>query len=295
MAMLEIRTAEGSQRRPLATTTLLGRHRACTWRIPSPHAPLFWIELRWMRRWSWRCLAGEENTRGPGRVELGGWRALEVGSRVLGPCGIGLVLVDDAPPEPFVVDLVSSRPLGGDALDQVVEWRASGFFPVGAESDPDFVSSLDDGQAFVAAGRLLRFHAGHAPMTTVRSAVSLQSPGCELTVSLRPAPALQLVDDTASIEVAAEFVRVVVPYVEARREDVPRGGWLSLDDAYGRWLEVGGSADSDRDRVAQDRSRLCRSLAKQGLAGASTLFETAREGAGWRTRVALPPDRLFLD
>ncbi|MEL6908478.1 MAG: hypothetical protein AAFP22_23915, partial [Planctomycetota bacterium] len=218
-----------------------------------------------MRRWSWRCLAGEDNTRGPGRVELGGWRALEVGGRVLGPSDVALVLVDDTPPEPFVVDLGTGRPLDDDTLDQVVEWRASGFFPVGAEADPDFVAPLEDGQSFVSAGRLLRFHAGHAPTTTARSAVSLQSGRCEITVTLRPAPMLQVVDGTASVDVAAEFVRVVAPYLEARRDDVPRGGWLSLDDAYGRWLELGGSANSDRDRVAQDRSRLCRSLAKQGL------------------------------
>ncbi|MBX2801770.1 MAG: hypothetical protein KTR31_29090 [Myxococcales bacterium] len=295
MGTLEIHTTTGSVRRPLATTTLLGRHLACTWQVPSPHAPLFWVELRWRRRWSWRPLAGDEQTRGPGRIELGGWRALQRGHRILGPGDLALVLTDDAAPEPFVVDMRSMDPIEGDALDQVVEWRSSGFFPVGSEADPDFTTPLEDSQPFQSGGRLLRFHAGQGLTSTVRTPVSVQSSGCEMAVSLRPSPAVQLVDADTSVELTAEFARVAAPYVEARIHDAPLGGWLSLDEAYTRWLDLGGSTDSTRDRMAQDRSRLCRSLAKRGVGAASTLFETRREGVGWQTRVTLPADGLFLD
>ena len=294
MGTLEIRTAAGAMRRPLALATLLGRHLACTWRVQSPQAPLFWLELRWMRRWNWRVLASDDETRGPGRLEVGGWRALEVGNRILGPAGIALVLVDDAAPEPFVVHLNSGEPVFDEALDQVVEWRADGFFPVGTESAPDGVAALQDGQAFVGpTGQLFRFHAGHGLTSTVRSAVSVGS--SELSVSLNPTPTLQMVEGGSTVELAAEFVRIAAPYLEARLQDAPIGGWLSLDEAYDRWLELGGSPDSDRNRVAQDRSRLCRSLAKQGVGAASTLFETRREASGCRTRISPDPARLYLD
>ena len=93
--------------------------------------------------------------------------------------------------------------------------------------------------------------------------------------------------------IQAACVRAAMPYVEARRRDIPYGGWLTIHDAYYRWLQMGGSEQSSSERIAQDRSRLCRALARRGVAGAHELFETQRRGQ-WFTRISPPGSRLDL-
>lgn len=129
-----------------------------------------------------------------------------------------------------------------------------------------------------------------------RRPLSLDSPTCQLYVEEREGGwTLSLVDGPREIELSAEYVRALVPYVEARVRDLPLGGWLQLDDAWVRWRDFGGRAESRRDRIAQDRSRLGRALGRKGVASVGSLFETARHGDAWYTRVALPPSRLALD
>ena len=43
---------------------MLGRHPSCTWVLPQPEIPTFWVELRWTSDgWTWRELGGD--ARGP--------------------------------------------------------------------------------------------------------------------------------------------------------------------------------------------------------------------------------------
>jgi hypothetical protein len=296
MAEIEIHGSGGSDRRPLATSTLLGRHMSCTWRVPVPQVPLFWLELRWAGGWAWRALAAAEETRGAGRALPGGWRRLAAGGRVVGPGGAAVVLVEGGPPEPFAVDLERGDIASDDALDELVEDRADGPWPVDAEAQPWRLRPLEDGEVFRAGGRLLRYHGGGATAATRRSAASLASPRCALYLAAADRRwTLTVVNGDAEVQLSSEAVRALVPYAEARRDDLPRGGWLDLDDALVRWQDLGGRADSARERIAQDRSRLCRALGRAGVAAAPSLFETARRGEGWYTRLALPGDRVSID
>jgi len=296
MAKLHIDTPGGSVQRPLATSTLLGRHRACTWRLEEERVPLYWLELRWVGSWAWRVLAGEEHTRGPGRALPGGWRKMRAGDRIRGPGDTAVTLAEAGPPAPFVVDAETLVALPDAELDDVVEWRADGAWPVGAEAEPDRREPLGEAQLFRVGQRFLRFHAGTPPAETVRGVTSLDSPHCELALDVSDGVwTLTITDGPRSAELAAEYVRVLLPYVEVRCNDMPPGGWLELDAAHFRWQQLGGSADSGRERIAQDRSRLTRQLGKLGVAAAAKLFETRRGPEGWVTRVHLPPEQLHAD
>ena len=295
MSLIEIRAQDAVLKRPLATSTLLGRHHVCTWRVPGPRIPLYWLELRWMRSWAWRTLVGDEDTRGPGKVLPGGWRALRSGDRIVGPGEVSVMLIADGPPEAFAVDETGARWVASDALDELLESRADGLWPTDAEGDVGRTGPLQDGQLFRWGGRVYRFHDGQSPNETVRGVANLASPSCELEVRRDGVLwSLEVVDGANSLSLAAEYVRVLVPYAEARRNDMPVGGWLELDAAHFRWQQLGGSAESDRSRIAQDRSRLCRALAKRGVASAAKLFETSRTPEGWLTRVSLEPRQLAL-
>ena len=295
-ALLEIRTRSGVAVRPLATSTLLGRHRACTWPVPEARIPLYWLELRWVGYWAWRVLVGEDETRGPGKVQAGGWRRLAQGDRIVGPADVEVRLVGGEAPGPFAVEVAGgAEVLADDALDAVIEAREDGAWPVGAEDDLGREAPLADGEIFTTAGRVLRFHDAQIPSRTVRAPVSLEGPGCHLEVrGDGGAWSLEVVEGAETVRVAGEYVRVIVPYVEVRRADMPPDGWLELDAAHFRWQQVGGSAESARERIAQDRSRLCRALAAAGVGGASGLFETRRGPEGWVTRVRLPAEQLSI-
>jgi len=296
VARIEIRTPAGTSRRPLATSTLLGRHLACTWALDGPRIPLYWVELRWVGHWAWRVLVGEDETRGPGRVQPGGWRRLAAGDRIVGPGDVEVHVVEGGPPDVFARDLETGEVLLGEAIDAAVEHRDDGAWPLGAEDDHRRDAPLVDGEVFRAGGRVFRFHDGQVLSRTVRAPVTLESPACELAVRAEGgAYGLEVLEGDEAVRVAAEYVRVLVPYVEVRRADMPPGGWLELDAAHFRWQQLGGSPESGRDRIAQDRSRLCRALAAAGVGAAATLFETRRGPEGWVTRVRPPPDRLSID
>lgn len=296
MARIVLRTATGAVTRPAATSTLLGRHAACTWALPDDTVPLYWLELRWVRGWAWRPLAAPDQTRGPGRPLPGGWRSLPQGGQVHGPGGVVVELLESGAPERFLVDLETGEVHAGPALDDHLEDRADGAWPLDAERLGPRLRALEDGQVFHSGTRILRFHDGDPPSTTTRCRVSLASARCSVHLLPRGESwAAQLVEGDAEVEVEAECVRVLVPYVEARLEDLPRDGWLELDAAFDAWLERGGRACSVRERIAQDRSRLCRALTEAGVGAAATLFETRRRGDGWVTRVSLEPARLSLD
>ncbi len=297
MARIQIRTAGGIEVRPLATSTLLGRHQACTWPVAEARVPLYWLELRWSGgHWAWRVLVGEDDTRGPGRVQPGGWRRIAEGERIVGPADAEIRLEEGGAPAPFARDVESGEVLDDESLDAVIEPRGDGNWPVGAEDDPRRTAPLRDGELFRSGNRILRFHDGQAPNQTVRPPVTLRSPGCTLAVhSDDGAWVLEVMERDELVTVSAEYVRVLVPYVEVRRADIPPGGWLELDAAHFRWQQIGGSAESGRDRIAQDRSRLCRALGASGVGAASSLFETRRGPEGWVTRVRLPAEQLSID
>ncbi|MEL6345448.1 MAG: hypothetical protein AAFV53_20235 [Myxococcota bacterium] len=297
MALISLEASGKTLTLPLSASTLLGRHHHCTWRVPDPRLPLYWIELRWIgRRWGWRVLADPGNTRGPLTALPGrdSWRVLKRNERVYTP-RVSVTLIEGGPPRRFALDLDNHDIIEGGALEDVIEDRADGPWPVDAESRPEFSGPLEDGQLFFSCGRPMRFSAGEPVAATVRGGVSLARASCALYIdhSRDGDPKLTVMDGDIELEMQGAYVRAAIPYVEARRRDIPVGGWLTIHDVYFRWLQVGGSEQSGYERIAQDRSRLCRAMARKGVAGAHELFETQRKGQ-WFTRISLPPSRIDL-
>lgn len=290
---------DGTQRTlPLSASTLLGRHHQCTWRIGDPRLPLYWIELRWIgRRWGWRVLADPGNTRGPLTAMPGNphWRVLGQGERVYTPRA-SITLAAGGPPRRFAVDLDTDDVLQGEALDEYLEERADGPWPVDAEQRDALRGPLSDGRVFVSCGRPLRLFIGEPIAETVRGGISLMRSSCALYIDIPPGeePRLSVVDRDAEVVLQGAYVRACVPYARARSRDLPVDGWLTIHDAHYQWQQHGGSAASGSERIAQDRSRLCRALAKAGVVGAHSLFETQRKGQ-WYTRLCLPPSRVHVD
>lgn len=298
MAEIEVKQEGRSQTLPLSASTLLGRHQQCTWPIADRRLPLYWVELRWIgRRWGWRVLADPGNTRGPLAALPGGnnWRAVRVGERISTP-RVSVTLTQGGPPRRFAVDLDSGAVLRGDELDAYVADRRDGLWPTDAEGRPDFQGPLQDGRVFVSCGRPLRLSAGEMVMETVRGGISLSRPSCTLYADLPPGeePRLSVVDGDEEVTVQGAYVRATLPYARARSRDLPVDGWLTIHDAHFQWRALGGSASSGTERIAQDRSRLCRALARAGVVGAHGLFETQRKGQ-WYTRMTLPPSRVQAD
>jgi len=281
---------------PLAPSTILGRHASCTWTIDEPTLPLYWVEIRWFDSgWAWRALGERDGTSGPTQRSAGlpaGWRALRAGS-ALSLADVAVRVVEDSAPEPFGVDLVTGEVLGHEAVLDLVEARDDGWWPVEAELDLRRSRPLCDGDVIHTAERALRVHPpSELWEPTVPAWLTLLAPSTFVYVDV--------LDDTVRLTVSSRerevviqgsFVRAAAPYVAARLE--PEGdGWLTLAAAFERWLGLGGNRASKPARIAQDRNKICRGLAGNGVGNATALFETARRANGWVTRVRLSPSQL---
>lgn len=281
--------------RPLAPATLLGRHYTCTWSLPDPAVPLFWVELRWfVQTWGWRLLADSGNTKGPlTPLSTPHWRAFGERDRIATP-EVAITLTEGGPPQVFATDLIHRAPIDDASFDELVVARADGYWPADAEERAGEASPLVDGDVFVSLGRVLQFSDGVAVEGTDQAVIHLGRDRTRVYLDHIPddEPRLSILDGDAEVVVQGAYVRVIQPYLEARQAD-PDGGWLTVREAHQRWVELGGSPDSSTERIAQDRSRLCRALARSGVVAAHTLFETRRQNR-WRTRLTVPPERLVL-
>lgn len=283
-----------SIRRPLAAVTMLGRHASCTWPLADPRMPLFWVELRWWSAgWCWRQLGGE--VRGVPRHAAcipPDWFLLHAGDHLTG-AGVRLTLVDDTAPAPFAVDVAGGACIQEPELDKLVLMESDGPWPLGWERAPESRGPLEDGSIFTANGCAYRYHAGSPPPRTRGGLLDLGRRTCRLDLDLdERGPSLRAWDGPAEVVLRGAFLWALLPYMEARVEDVPFGGWLELEHAYSRWREVVEGAASAPDRIGQDRSRSARALEQAGVAGARDLFERRRVRRAWEVRIAPEAERL---
>jgi hypothetical protein len=296
MALLRITRGSTSREVPLAASTLLGRHASCTWCLDDPRIPTFWIELRWSEAgWTWRELGAD--ARGPRRQGAGlrpGWWLLEQGQRVNGR-GVVVELLDGGPPAGFVVDLSSGDWLQGDDLLQVVCDDTGCPVPADWEWCSRPVRELGDGSTFVVGGKPYRFHQAAPPPSTKQRLLDLERFACQLEFREHSAgPELYIWDGPVEASLRGTFLWALVPYLESRISDVPKDGWLSLDEAHSRWAELVPGGGSSPDRVGQDRSRVRRALQRCGVESSELLFERRRTAERWQVRVGLNPARIGL-
>lgn len=261
-------------------------------RMSIPGCPLHWLEIRWMAGgWVWRALAAAGRTRGAGTRVREEWRTLSAafgrGARVTLDEVCAVELVDEGPPRPFVVDALTRVPLSPDELHRLVEARPDGIWPL--EGNGSAPEALADGQTFLApdgagGSRVLRAHVPDLVAHTTETRVDLARVGVRLWVEPDLLRAT-LSQGNASVDVQGACVRVLAVYAQARRDDVPSGGWLRPMDAHAAWIALGGAPESPIRRVEWERSRLRGRLARQGVASVDRLFEVRREGETMRTRL----------
>jgi hypothetical protein len=283
---------------PLAAATLVGRAATCLARIDDAAVPAHWLEIRWRGdSWAWRVLASEDRTRGAGRFLDNGWRRMEAnqgkGTRVaLGD--ISVELVTGGPPEPFLWDLTTDKPLLGADLEQYAEVRGDELIPLVAEGNADH--ALRDGQCWIYPGedgpRMLRAHVPRGLTPTHQSGLDLRNGSVTAEVDMSR-NSLLLTRSGASIEVRGSCVRAIALYHKARSDYSE--GWLTASDAWCIWVDLGGNNTSPIDAVAWERGRLRRLLDRAGVAGLDTLFERRKEGAFVHTRLGHAISRLVVN
>ncbi len=275
---------------PLPACAILGRAAGCTVRLDDRTLPLHWLEIRWTGQvWRWRILAGEARTRGVGNLQEDGWRLLPVSTptrrqRIRYGDFLALECVEGGPPARFLVDLQTGEGLVGDALAEVVEVRPDALLPLDSDGDP--AGPLRDGDVVVHNSRAWRVHLAEAPEPTLQLRLDLARGNASVDV-LDDGFRAVFHQDGAEAILTGEHVRTLAVYAEARRTDQPRGGWLSVPEAWSRWIAAGGNPDSPLERLAWDRARCRTHLARTGVGGLDALFESRRIGGAPHYRLGV--------
>lgn len=270
---LLLRGPTGARAIPLAGSTLVGRHWACLARMDDPRVPLLWLELRWFgTRWGWRALGAHERTRGSGANLADGWRHLAAGASLRLDDVVSVELVSETAPVLMLVDPQTGTLATPEVFERTVEVLGGRMLPLAAEGDPS--EALDDGVLLVLDGRSWRVCLPEAPASTVQARLHCDRP-YDLFLD-ESGTSVSFIQGAASAGVTGECVRVLAVFVEARRGDLPRGGWLSPTEAWDAWVARGGASGSPIARIAWERAKLRQALARQGVAGLDALFEVER-------------------
>lgn len=290
MATISWWTRDGRGVCPAPASGLVGRSRRCDLALGDADVPHFWLEIRWRGdRWAWRPLTDDGRTRATGSRLDDGWR--ELSGRVSCGTHVGIELVDGAPPEPFVIDLVSGHSLRGSALDAVLEIRADAVLPADWEASGD-LRPLRDGDVVVLDGRAWRVALPGPVTPTDGTALDLGSPHLQLDVDCAALTAT-FTEGRTQAAVHGEPVRVLAAYAIARVELDAFGGWLTATEAFDRWVALGGNPQSPRERVGWLKGKLRAELSTRRAGNLAALFENRREG-GSASRIALSPERIAV-
>jgi hypothetical protein len=254
--------------------------------------PLYWLEVRWLEgAWGWRALGAEERTHGGGAALPAGWRALTVATRRAGRVRLSdstwIELVTAHAPRAHLVRLPDGEPLEDDEAARWVELRPDAALPLDAEGDAS--RAYPDGHVLARGAEAVRVHAPAGIATTMSSPLDLSRPGVFADVDV-DARVATFANSAGQVTARGECVRVLEAYLQARRADVPRGGWLSAQEAHAAYVALGGAADAPLERLSWERCRLRSVLARAGAAGVGTLFEVA-PGRDARVRASRTFDR----
>lgn len=295
MGTIELTVRGVTHEVPLAATTLLGRHALCLWplgpplfREPDRNVPAFWLELRWFdgaAAWGARSLAARGETAGivPGRVLPEDWGSLGPRETVTAPGGATVVrLLSDEPPGLLLTDPTTGTWTEGEAACEWVEPVAAGWAPAG-EAGP----ILRDGQCFVSAGRVWRFHLPATPSATARGELDVANPRFRLETSTRGGKLFaRFVQGRVVLEIPDRFAPILAAYAEAV---VLGRDFVALADVEQRLRDWKQSIDGPT--IRKYRSGLALWMIQQRVAHADSLFETGR-GRGAQARLTLPRDRV---
>lgn len=277
---------------PLGASTLVGRHWACPVRVQDSACPLYWLEVRWLEGgWGWRALGAEERTHGGGAALPAGWRTLAVATRRAGRVRLSdttwIELITAGAPRAHVVRLPDGELLDDEAAALWAELRADAALPLDAEGDT--ARAYPDGHVLARDGEAVRVHVPEGIVATMATAIDLSRPGVFVDVDLG-ARCATFANRAGQVTARGECARVLEVYLEARRRDVPVGGWLSAAEAHAAYVALGGPKDAPLERLSWERCRLRSVLARAGAAGVDALFEVA-PGRDARVRASRTFDR----
>jgi hypothetical protein len=277
---------------PLAASTLIGRHWTCPVRILDGSCPLYWLEVRWLEgAWGWRTLGADDRTHGGGAALPAGWRSLAVATLRAGRVRLSestwIELVTADPPRAHLVRLPDGELLDDDEAAAWAELRADIALPLDVEGDGG--QAYPDGHVIIRDGKAVRVHASGGVATTVATPIDLSRPGVFADVDLAARTAT-FANRAGQVTARGECARVLEVYLQARRIDIPAGGWLSATEAHAAYQALGGSPDATLERLSWERCRLRSILSRAGVAGVGALFEVA-PGRDARVRVSQTFDR----
>jgi hypothetical protein len=254
---------------------------------------LYWLEIRWIGTgWGWRPLALRDRTRGSGAQLQDGWRALGAGARLRWDDDAWVQLEGEGPPKLTLYEEASGEMIRGEGLDVLLEVREGRVLPLSADGCAD--ADLPDGSLVSDGRRSWRLLRPEVLVSTDTQGFAVTHPELQLDLVL-PSLELTLTVPSHSATIRGAAVRALAPYALARR-DGPRddGGWLSLQEAWTWWRDLGGRSTSAPDRLGWERGKVRTALAREGVRELDQLFETRRTGEGAFTRLNVHPERIHV-
>ncbi len=285
---------------PLAPLNVIGRGASCTWPLAPPlfppsiaEIPLLWLEIRWLPEfgaWARRDLGAVGRASAdpslPGMAPS--WVRLPVGESLrCGSDAASVELVDDGAPEAMAFNLRTGEVRVGEALVELVEERANGWWWNESGEGP-----LSDGAVLLAElSGVWRFHPGIPPAPT--SLVDLESPGVSVELDVR-GPVLRLVQRSAVVaEVVSTDAFVAIVYaMELLNPGSDRGLLDPVVAARRIARALGARTAIPANRVAEMRSGLRQALKKRGIRNYASLFACEGAGPATRWRLGLPIERV---
>jgi hypothetical protein len=299
MGVVLLRQKNSERRVPLSSSFRVGRHWSCDICLADRSLPLYWVELRWREKeWVWRVLAAEARTKPQLPNQNKAWSLLSedkgsVRIECLGGDFVELVLLSAAPPELIIEDLQSGERHVGETLEGLVERHPNGkVWALGQE--PPIHLPLQDGEVFSLHKNIYRAHVPSEIGSTVDLVFDVSAPDVFLSINIANLSATFSLDNSERI-LHGEPVRTLIVYAKARREeDELAGGWLTIEDAYEGWLQLGGRRESKPERIAWERGKLRAMLAAQGVLGVETLFEVRKTRSLWENRLHIHPKNILL-
>ena len=264
----------------LLESNMLGRSvslGAC--RINFQKLPEFWLEIRYFHnRWHWRALEGQDKTKGAGAFVEPNWRQFT--SSIKYANALTINLLSNHPPQPLWENLKThQRQLLVDLIG--CQQDEQGFH---LETEAG-LQLLQNGDTLTHHDQPISIWIPQDIQPTLDDFLSLASVK-HIDIELSSLQMTFTGHKSQSVPFQGEGTRLLAAYVLASREK--SDGWVSNDDVYPHWLEIGGNSESKVDRISWERNKLCSALFNAGLAGTQNMFDRIRRGQTWYMHLNIP-------
>ena len=286
MGSIEVNVHGSTFNFSMYTSTTVGRHIRNSVVIDDTSIPLYWIEFRWTEDgWCWRALKANTETIGMGAVLEQGWRSLKIGQTIRKREDITLLCIDDSPPEPIVSNIDTKQQYYGEALLEFIESFEDEFYVTGTVGRKP---SLTDGELFSLFGQVFRFYSPVPYEQTDHHVLDLLDQDVWLEIDLEHQKAI-FGNNQTEIQLSGASILVLFVYAEAVKY---HSKWMTMDNAYRRWIEIGGNAKSTKRRINWERGKIRKKLTDEGVTGVKKLFAQKTFEGVYEFRLALDKSQI---